>query len=189
MGAILSKRLAAAAMICLAAYPAQAQSPQPVRPSPVSVMLVKNTLTAVNHANITGNYTVVRDLGCPTFREKHSAAQLSMIFQKLRDQKTDLSPILVLEPEFTLPPSINDAGQLQMAGFFATTPLQVQFRLAFQRVPGGWMIDEISISTPSTTPPPTQDPNVGASASAYRQPQPVAGPVDPRSATQPQYSR
>ena len=112
-----------------------------------AVMLVRNTLTALNHANLTGKYTVLRDLGSPSFRERNSAAQLATIFQRLREQKSDLSPILVHDPVFTEGPVVNQAGELQIAGFFPTQPLHVQFRLGFQRVPAGWVIDTVSVGT------------------------------------------
>jgi hypothetical protein len=108
-------------------------------------MLVKNVLTAVNHGNITGNYTVLRDLGSAGFREKNTAAQLATIFRNLREQKVDLSPILILDPQFTQAPALNQAGQLEVVGFFPTQPLHVRFGLAFQRVEAGWMIHTISI--------------------------------------------
>ncbi len=110
-------------------------------------MLVKNALTAVNHGNLTGNYTVLRDLGAPAFRERNSAAQLAAIFQSLRDNKIDMSPILLMNPQFTEQPALNQAGQLQLVGFFPTAPAQVNFKLAFQKVQNGWLIDTVSIST------------------------------------------
>ncbi len=136
-----------AAAACFVPQPSVAQSPPRDPQSDVPVMLVKNAVTAVNQGNLTGNYTVLRDLGGPAFRERNTAAQLAAIFQRLRNQKSDLSPILVLDPVFTEPPAINQAGQLLLVGFFPTRPLQVQFRLAFQRVQGGWMIDEVGVGT------------------------------------------
>src|SRR4051794_31643976 len=47
----------------------------------IAVILVKNALLAVNQGNLTGNYTVLRDLASPGFREKNSAADLAAIFQ------------------------------------------------------------------------------------------------------------
>jgi hypothetical protein len=130
------------------AQPAQApQVPQRDQQLEIASMLVKNAITAVNHGNLTGNYTVLRDLGAPSFRDRNSAAQLATIFHQLRDQKTDLSPILVMNPQFTEAPAVNQAGQLQLVGYFPTLPSQVQFRLAFQKVQNGWMIDTVSINT------------------------------------------
>ncbi len=136
----------------------------------LQVMLIRNALTAVSHGNLTGNYTVLRDLGTPAFRERNTAAQLAGIFQRLREQKTDLSPVLALEPQLTEAPIIDQSGELQLVGYFSTQPLQIQFRLAFQLVQGIWVIDTISLGTsepvPKTpgisgNPPP---PNRGASS-------------------------
>lgn len=152
----LAALLAAAA--CLTCGPARGQAPVhgPVGRDPqldVAIMLVRNALAAVNQGNITGNYTVLRDLGAPAFRDRNSAAQLAAIFQRIRDQKADLSPTLLLEPVFTEAPGLNQAGQLQLVGFFPTQPLQVQFRLAYQRVGAGWMFDTVSIGTAPAQPP------------------------------------
>jgi hypothetical protein len=134
----------------------QGQQEQPPPRDPqrdLAVMMVRNVVTAVNHGNLTGNYTVLRDLGGPAFRERNSAAQLAMIFQRLREQNTDLSPVLVLEPQFSQPPGINAAGQLELVGSFPSKPLCVYFRLAFQQVRGGWAIDTVSIGTAASQPP------------------------------------
>jgi hypothetical protein len=144
--------LAWAAGCCFAPCLAHAQAPRRDPQLDIQEMLIKNAITAVNHGNLTGNYTVLRDLGGPTFREKNSDARLATIFQKLRDQKSDLSPILVLQPVYTERPMIDQAGELNLVGFFPTQPLQIQFRLAFQRVGNGWMIDSVSISTNPTQP-------------------------------------
>ena len=151
--ASLSRRLLPMVAIVVSVQTAVAQSPAPQRPNNVEIMLVKNALTAVNHGNITGNYTVLRDLGSAGFRAKNNAAQLSAIFQDLRRRKVDLSPILVLDPQFTRAPTVEQSGQLQLVGFFATQPLQVHFSLAFQRVDGGWMIDTVSLGVVDPQPP------------------------------------
>jgi len=130
----------------------------------VNVMLVKNALAAVNHANLTGNYTVLRDLGSPSFRERNPASKLAEVFGRLREQRTDLSPILVMDPQFTEPPTINDAGHLQMAGYFPSQPLQVHFRLVFQMVAGGWAIETLAVGTPTARP--AGGPNEATNAAA-----------------------
>ena len=149
--------LAITAIFVAAIFPQSsfAQSPHP----DIKVMLVRNAITAVNHGNLTGNYTVLRDLGGPSFRERNSAAQLGGIFQALRQQKIDLSPTLVLDPQFTEPPAIDAAGTLHLIGYFPTQPLQVQFRLAFQQTAGSWTIDSVAIGAtpaPGANAPPTQ---------------------------------
>jgi hypothetical protein len=160
------------------AVTAAAQTPAPARPSTIEVMLVRNALTAVNHANISGNYTVLRDLGSTAFRDKNSAAQLATIFQNLRDKKIDLSPTLVLDPQFTQPPGVNQAGQLVLVGYFPTQPLQVNFAVAYQRVDAGWMIYEISLGTTEVRAQPAQPQYVPAQAQyPTTQPQYNAAPA------------
>ena len=60
--------------------------------------LVRTTLVALHQANVTGNYTVVRDLSSPGFREKNSAADLARIFAPIRDAKIDLGAVVILDP-------------------------------------------------------------------------------------------
>jgi hypothetical protein len=108
-------------------------------------MLIRNTLTLVNHGNLTGNYTVLRDLASDQFRRRNTASDLATTFGHLRQQKIDLSPILVTEPELFEAPRELAPGRVQFIGQFATRPQAVQFALVFQHVTSGWMIDEISI--------------------------------------------
>jgi hypothetical protein len=112
----------------------------------LSLILVKNALLAVNQGNLTGNYTVLRDLSSPGFREKNSAADLAAIFQAVRQQKIDLSPIAVLDPVLTQPRLTTD-GQLVLEGYFAAQQLRINFQLSFMKANGaGWMIHGVSLN-------------------------------------------
>ncbi|MDP8994892.1 MAG: hypothetical protein M3N07_07935, partial [Pseudomonadota bacterium] len=53
--------------------------------------LVWSALAALDHANQTGNYSVLRDLGAPAFQANNSAATLAAIFEAVRAQRVDLS--------------------------------------------------------------------------------------------------
>ena len=76
-------------------------------PTPdVLLMLVRTTLVALNQANFTGNYSVLHDLGTPHLQATNSQAQLGIAFTNLREQKLDLSRVLLLSPDLTEPPSI-----------------------------------------------------------------------------------
>jgi len=110
-------------------------------------MLIKNTIVAVNHGNLTGNYTVLRDLASERFRQQNTAADLAGTFVNLRKKKMDLSPILVTKPQLTQHPAEDKfRGRFQLVGYFPTQPQAVQFDLIFQYVQGGWMIDEVSVA-------------------------------------------
>src|SRR5262245_40264688 len=130
--------------LCIAVPSTYAQAPPPPLDRPAQLMLIRNTITLVNHGNLTGNYTVLRDLASENFRQRNTAGDLAATFANLRQQKLDLSPVLVIEPQFAEPREIAP-GRLQLVGQFPTRPQSVQFLLVFQRVAAGWMIDEISL--------------------------------------------
>jgi hypothetical protein len=139
---------------------ASAQAPTqlgvtPVAPAPVAqqdeqrtiaIILVKNALLAVNQGNLTGNYTVLRDLASPGFREKNSAADLAAIFQNIRQQKVDMSPIVALDPVLSQPRVTAD-GQIALEGYFEAQQMRISFQLLFIKAPtNGWMIHGVSLN-------------------------------------------
>jgi hypothetical protein len=176
-----STKLAAMGPLCLAAIPTlcnqahaqqtqsaeKAMTPSPsaasgelrpaslaVPPPEVLLMLVRTSLVALNQANFTGNYTVLHALGTPQLQASISPAQFAIAFTNLRDQKLDLSPILVLTPELTVPPSLDRKGTLRLEGVFRTTPVHLSFVIVLRPISGVWRIDGISVSTipvPATT--------------------------------------
>lgn len=127
-------------------------NPQAVAPPTISandraaaVILIKNTLVAVNQGNLTGNFTVLRDLASPSFRTRNSAGDLATIFQNLRQKKVDLSPVVVLDP-LIAPPKVTKEGLLLLEGYFASSPLRINFKLGYiKSETGGWMIDAVSV--------------------------------------------
>ncbi len=129
------------------------------------LMLVRSAILALDHANKTGNYTVLRDLGAPGF-QKNSAARLSEIFAAHRAQQLDLGGILVLEPQLTVMPRIEN-GMLRMAGFFPSVPAQVHFDLLFAPVERQWRLFGISVNVSPGAPmapdgPPEPEPEVSS---------------------------
>jgi hypothetical protein len=122
-------------------------------------LLIYTTLIAINQANLTGNYSVVRDLAAPGFREANSVARLTEIFAALRQRNLDLSPILLLDPKLVRPPAFMDNGLFRLSGFFPSTPEQVNFDLAFQPAGGRWLLFGIAINTSPAPNAPASVPN------------------------------
>ena len=150
--------VAAAAMVC----PALAQ--QEPKPAGIDrngvIILIRESLLALDQANKTGNYTVLRDLGAPAF-QANNAARLGEIFASERRDNLDLSGVAVLEPQLSLLPQIEANGLLHMSGFFPSAPEQVNFDLAFAPVNGQWKLFGISVGLAHTgpsapEPPPAQ---------------------------------
>ncbi|TWB96297.1 hypothetical protein FBZ93_108339 [Bradyrhizobium macuxiense] len=115
------------------------------------LMLIRSTLLALDQANKTGNYTVLRDLGAPGF-QANTAARLAEIFAKQRGDKLDLSGVAVIDPQLSLLPQIEPNGLLHMAGFFPSVPAQVNFELLFAPVDGQWRVFGVSLSVGQSAP-------------------------------------
>jgi hypothetical protein len=148
-----------------AAKPAQPAEPKPAQIDRNGVlMLVRSTLLALDQANKTGNYTVLRDLGAPGF-QTNTAARLAEIFAKLRNDNVDLSGVAVIDPQLSLLPQIEANGLMHMTGFFPSVPTQVNFDLFFAPVAGQWKLFGVSVLIGSTAPVPPEAPPVAAVAS------------------------
>src|SRR6185437_10622077 len=53
-------------------------------------IMIRTTLVALYQANVTNNYSVLRDLGAPSFRAANSAERLSAAFADLRRRGGDI---------------------------------------------------------------------------------------------------
>lgn len=132
--------------------PQQAQTaaaqPAPKIPEPVTlIVMIRSTLIALNQANQTGNYSVLRDISAPAFQASNNQAQLAVAFTSLRDQRLDISSVVAVTPELTEAPTIDQNGILRVVGFFPTEPLRVNFQLAFQPMAGQWRPIGIAVGT------------------------------------------
>lgn len=116
------------------------------------LILIKSTLMALDQANKTGNYTVLRDLAAPNFAATNNAARLGDIFANLRRERVDLSGVLVLDPQLTAMPEINANGMLHLAGFFPSVPTQLNFEMLFAPVDGQWRLFGLSTNLASSAP-------------------------------------
>lgn len=142
----------AAVGLLLAAVPTVAQSPGPspeevARQNAVIVAtLVRTSLVALHQANVTGNYSVLRDLAAPGFRDRLTAADLAGIFASLRSANIDLGAVVVLEPVLAEAPAVDDIGMLRIMGTFETRPLPVRFELMFDHADGAWRLFGIAVN-------------------------------------------
>jgi len=149
--------------------PTQPVAPQPARPAPAPaqtqvqgqvasapvvapdyeglVILIANTLIALNQANLTDNYSVLRELGAPDFQKTNTTRRLGEIFADMRARKLNFAPIVMFQPKFVRQPEIDARGFIRTTGFYETAPLQVHFDLVFQSVAGSWRLFEISVWT------------------------------------------
>lgn len=159
---------------------AQASDPPQSAPRPAQIdrngviILIREALLALDQANKTGNYSVLRDLGSPAF-QNNNPARLAEIFAKQRNENVDLSGVAVIDPQLTLLPQIEASGLLHMTGFFPSVPTQVNFDLAYAAVNGQWRLFGISVALGRTEPVAPAPPPQAAAPPA--KPAPAAKPV------------
>ncbi len=160
--------MAASATAGHAQAPAQAPKPAQIDRNGVMI-LIRSSLLALDQANKTGNYTVLRDLGAPGF-QSNTAARLGEIFAKLRNDNLDLSGVAVIDPQLNLLPQIEANGLMHMAGFFPSVPTQVNFDLLFAPVNGQWRLFGISVSIGQSAPAAPAAPEPPSPPVAQKQP-------------------
>jgi cell division septation protein DedD len=194
----VSATLAFASLAQAPKPPAQnnaASAPQPAQIDRNGVLiLIRSTILALDQANKTGNYTVLRDLGAPGF-QTNTAARLAEIFASQRRDNLDLSGVAVIDPQLTILPQIEANGMMRMAGFFPSVPQQVNFEMLFSPVSGQWRLFGISVNVgqtgpvapqPATSPPPSPAPQTSAAPPYPPKPataaasKPAAKPSQPR---------
>lgn len=140
--------------------PAAQQPAQPAAPVPDQSSLLKllwSTMAAVDQANKTGNYSVLRDLGSAGFQANNNAATLGEVFAGIRTGRIDLSDTLLLTPTYEFAPQIIGPGLLRMRGSFNMRPAGVAFDLVYQW-DQGWRLHGVSILPFAVPPQPAPPP-------------------------------
>lgn len=133
--------------------PARQAAPSVALPSPlVTTQLIASMLTAVDHANKTGNYTVLLALGSPGFQSANNPARLGAAFSDFRTRQIDLAEVLILSPTFEIPPTMVQPNLMRMRGLFQLTQGQFGFDMQF-RFDRGWRLDSIYLRPPGASAP------------------------------------
>lgn len=107
--------------------------------------LVWSSMLAVDNANRTGNYSVLRALGSPIFQRAYSQQDLATIFADLRTNRVDLGKALMKPPQYYFPPQIDAEGALRLRGWFNFSRQSLRFDMLFENIDGGWQITALSI--------------------------------------------
>lgn len=139
--------------LALLGAPAGARESKVLVPDAAALaMMIKTTLIAFNQANLTGNYTVLRDLASPNFQQTNTSARLGEIFKPERGKKVDISPVVVLRPELLRKPYVDKRGILRVEGYFPSKPDLVYFVLAFENVGQTWKLAALGVKTAPPAP-------------------------------------
>lgn len=144
-------------LLAVIAAPAGAQpaAPQPSVQPPASVTpvpdqlelskLIWSTIIAVDQANLSGNYSVLRDMSAQGFQINNNAAALAQVFAGIRNQRIDLSNALLVPPTYLEAPRQVQEGVIEVKGMFQLRPTAIYFDLFFQWEQGRWKLFGIDL--------------------------------------------
>ena len=116
----------------------------------VMTKLIQSHMAALGNAIITNNFTVLRDLGTPEFKNKNSAVQLKAAFAPFRKRALDLTTVVLFAPAVRHTPKVDATGQLKLRGYYATKPKRVHFDLVFMPASGKWRLHAIHVNVAPT---------------------------------------
>ncbi len=128
------------------AAPAAAVS-VPIPDNSKLTLMIQLHVSALALANLTGNYSVLRDLGSPAFQAANTPEKLAESFSGFRKQGIDISPALLFAPILLGPPQIDANNVMRLAGFYATKPQRIAFELLFQPAGNAWRLADIQVRT------------------------------------------
>ncbi|MFM9852873.1 MAG: hypothetical protein ACKVOJ_08735 [Sphingomonadaceae bacterium] len=148
------------------APPAAVAAPTPAQPQVPSpeamIILIRASLVALSQANVTNNYSVLNQLGSPTFKQANPPARLQQIFEPFRRNNIDMNPIVFVTPQLKAQPAVKD-GRLRLIGYFPTAPMQVNYDMQFEPSGGNWRLFAIAVDLSQAGAPAqaSQSPNQG----------------------------
>lgn len=122
--------------------------PAAIRPVPDQLQLAKlvwSTMAAVDHANRSGNYSVLRDISATGFQINNDPAKLAQIFSAIRSSRIDLANALLVPPTYQVAPQQIQADVFRVQGLFNLRPIAIAFDLYFQWERGEWRLFGIDL--------------------------------------------
>lgn len=114
------------------------------------IFLIRSTLSALNDANQTGNYTVLRDTAAPTFSQKYTAADLALAFTNLRNNPR-FSEACAGTPSLIEPSRSTPDGTIQFRGQMGPREAQLQFNIQYQRIANRYRLSALAVTLPDAT--------------------------------------
>lgn len=124
------------------------QPPASIRPTPSQLELSKliwSTVAAVDHANKSGNYSVLRDISAQGFQINFNPARLTEVFAGIRNLDIDLSNALLVPPTYYEAPQLIGNDVFRVRGVFQMRPISIGFDMYFQWEQGRWKLFGIDL--------------------------------------------
>jgi hypothetical protein len=110
-------------------------------------VLIRSAIIALDQANATGNYTVLRDLGASPMQSANTAADLANLFANYRKQNFSLAEAVLFDPALDSKPQLSTDGALHLVGHFPTKPQEIMFDMTFFFERGRWRIANMQVGS------------------------------------------
>lgn len=107
---------------------------------------VQSAVLALHQANITGNYSVLRELAHKDVQSKLSAADYAIAFRKIRAAHLDLSSVLDERMNFFSQPRIIAHKSLWAEGWFRSRSGWIEFNVILLRDANRWRLVNVSVA-------------------------------------------
>jgi hypothetical protein len=105
------------------------------------MLLIRSSLLTFGDATQSGNYSVLRDLAAPGFRQANSPEKLAKIFSSFASKGVDLSGVAVLTPQLAGAPVLDPkTNRLYLKGAYPGDAVTVVFELLYEPVGGKWRL-------------------------------------------------
>ncbi|MEE4539483.1 MAG: hypothetical protein V2J51_13450 [Erythrobacter sp.] len=153
------------------------QPPASVSPVPSQIELAKllwSTIAAVDHANRSGNYSVLRDISAQRFQINFNPARLTEIFSGLRSLDIDLSNALLVPPTYYEAPARVSNDVFRARGVFQLRPIAIGFDIYYQWEQGRWKLFGVDLTPQQMTESQPAPPDSAASPQIQQTPAPRA---------------
>ena len=109
-------------------------------------VLIRSAILTLDTAMRAGNFSVLRDVGSPSFQAANTSARLARIFQNLDQQGIDLSSVAITAPTITALQMMEQGRVLRVTGYFPSPRSHIDFDLMFENVGGRWRIFGLSVN-------------------------------------------
>ena len=116
----------------------------------VMTKMIQSHMAAFANAIVTNNFSVLRDLGTPRFKNANTPERLRNIFGAFRKRGLNLTTVVLFQPVLRQSPVVDQSGFLRLQGHYKTNPKRVHFNLVFLPVAGIWRMDSISVHVSPT---------------------------------------
>lgn len=133
---------------------ALAQSLAPQMNQHERTMHVLSTIAAINHANLTGNYTVLYQLAAPEFQKRNPPKRLALIFGRQRHAGLDYTPALLFSPKLLSIPTQQRSTRQRLIGVIHTSPIQLNFNFTYKWSNNRWRLIAMALNPVASQAPP-----------------------------------